>query len=401
MRFRHAFRRRVGALTLAAVLGLLPAAHPRLGLAQTQEEVDEEAERRRLREIEEEARQKREQAAALKKKESRELNALRDLEKKERAKRSQITRLGRQEKRLTSQLTGVQRELAEAEMSLEDRRQRLGTRLRAWYKLGRFRELEYLLTATSFTEFSIRLAYLSRVARADRVLLAEIFGQKERITSTRDKLDRTIGDVQRNARTQKKEQTRLSALSKDKKKLVATIQNEREAYEAAAQELERTARRIRSLLEQLERQRLGGERALPSYEGEFSAGKGRLQWPVQGAVVGRFGNEKHPRWGTVTFNSGIDISAAIGTDVHAVAKGRVDFVSSEYGSYGQLVILNHGEGYYTLYAHCSAILVSRGAEVNAGAVIARVGDTGSLKGSMLHFEVRKGRSALNPAEWLR
>jgi murein DD-endopeptidase MepM/ murein hydrolase activator NlpD len=403
-----ALRRGLRVASLAGALGLVSSfapgrpAGPAAAQAQTQEEIDEAAERERLRRVQEQAREKREQAETLKRKESRELNALRDLEKKERGTRTQISRLTRREKSLSHQLTGVQADLEEAEMSLEDRRVRLGTRLRAWYKLGRFRELEYLLSARSFTEFSVRMAYLSRLALSDRALLGEILREKERIMGTRDKLDRTIDQVQRTARSQKKEQVRLAELSQEKKELVAVIQNEREAYEAAAEELERTARRIRSLLDQLERQRLGeAPGALPPYEGDFGAGKGRLEWPVEGRVVGSFGNEKHPRWNTVTFNSGIDIAAPLGTDVRAVARGRVDFVSADYGSYGQMVILNHGEGYYTLYAHCSAILVSRGQEVNAGSVIARVGDTGSLKGSVLHFEIRKGRSAQNPAEWLR
>jgi len=117
--------------------------------------------------------------------------------------------------------------------------------------------------------------------------------------------------------------------------------------------------------------------------------------------VGRFGNETNPKFGTVTFNSGIDISAPMGTDVHAVAKGRVDVVNEDFGSYGEMIILNHGDGYYSLYAHLSAATVGKGQEVAAGQVIGRVGDTGSLKGSILHFEIRKGRTALNPTTWLR
>ena len=384
--------------------GLAPGATPLSApsaWAQTQDELDEAAERERLRRVQEQAKEKREQAETLKKKENTEISNLRTIEKKERNTRGQIATLGRRERNLKGELTDAQRELSEAEMSLQARRDRLASRIRSWYKLGRFRELEYLVTAKSLTEFSIRLAYLSRIAQSDRVLLAQIEDERVRISDTRDRLDRTLDDVQSTAERRKREQTQLAKLSKDKKSLVATIQNERQAYEAAAEELEATARRIRSLLAALERQRLGGEAALPPYEGEFSTGKGQLQWPVDGRVVGNYGNEAHPKWGTVTFNSGVDIAAPIGTDVRSVARGRVDFVSSDYGSYGQMLILNHGEGYYTLYAHCSAILVSRGDEVNAGAVIARVGDTGSLKGSMLHFEVRKGRSAQNPLEWLR
>ena len=103
----------------------------------------------------------------------------------------------------------------------------------------------------------------------------------------------------------------------------------------------------------------------------------------------------------MTFNNGIDIKATPGETIRAVAKGRVDFVSQDYGSYGEMLILNHGSGYYTLYAHCSDILVSRGAEIAAGQAIAKAGDTGSLKGTILHFEVRKGRASLDPLGWLR
>jgi murein DD-endopeptidase MepM/ murein hydrolase activator NlpD len=91
----------------------------------------------------------------------------------------------------------------------------------------------------------------------------------------------------------------------------------------------------------------------------------------------------------------------MGAPVLAVARGRVEYTSEDYAGYGQIVILNHGDGYYTLYAHLSEILVEIGAEVESGQTIGRVGDTGSLKGTVLHFEVRKGGSALDPQQWLK
>jgi murein DD-endopeptidase MepM/ murein hydrolase activator NlpD len=122
---------------------------------------------------------------------------------------------------------------------------------------------------------------------------------------------------------------------------------------------------------------------------------------LRGEVVGRYGNETHPRFGTVTFNNGIDVRASQGEPVRAVARGRVDFTSSDYGSYGQMLILNHGSGYYTLYAHLSNIAVGRGQEVASGQVVGSAGDSGSLKGTILHFEIRQGRQSLNPLDWLR
>ena len=122
---------------------------------------------------------------------------------------------------------------------------------------------------------------------------------------------------------------------------------------------------------------------------------------MQGQLVGRFGPETHPRFGTSINNNGIDIAAQLGTPVRAVAKGRVEYTSEDYASYGPIVILNHGDGFFTLYAHLSEILVAVGQEIPAGQIVGRVGDTGSLKGPILHFEVRKGGSALNPEAWLQ
>ena len=123
-------------------------------------------------------------------------------------------------------------------------------------------------------------------------------------------------------------------------------------------------------------------------------------WPATGSVVGRFGPEIHPKWGTTTMNNGIDIQAPMGAAVHAVARGRVEYTSDDYAGYGEIVILNHGDGYYTLYAHLSDILVQQGASVESGQLIGKVGDTGSLKGPYLYFELRDGQKPLDPERWL-
>jgi murein DD-endopeptidase MepM/ murein hydrolase activator NlpD len=187
---------------------------------------------------------------------------------------------------------------------------------------------------------------------------------------------------------------------------VQSIQTQRQAYEAAAAELERTARSIQRLITQLEQKRRREEsediaKGRVPYSGDFAKGMGALEWPVRGQVVGHFGPETHPRFGTTIQNNGIDIKADIGTPVRSVAKGRVEYTSDNYASFGPIVILNHGDGYFTLYAHLSEILVSVGQEITPGQIIGRAGDTGSLKGPILHFEVRKGGTALNPEDWLQ
>ena len=113
-----------------------------------------------------------------------------------------------------------------------------------------------------------------------------------------------------------------------------------------------------------------------------------------------FGVHKDKRFGTSTFNGGVDIRADDETDVIAVHAGRADYVDWLPG-YGQCIILNHGGGYFTLYAHTSSVFVNPGDRVEAGDVIASVGDTGSLFGNILHFEIRKDAEPINPAPWLR
>jgi murein DD-endopeptidase MepM/ murein hydrolase activator NlpD len=100
----------------------------------------------------------------------------------------------------------------------------------------------------------------------------------------------------------------------------------------------------------------------------------------------------------VTFNNGIDIQARSGAPIRAVAAGRVEFVDWIEG-YGNCIIVNHGGGYYTLYAHASEIFVKSDDNVSAGTVIGEVGDSGSLNGYACHFEIRKSKQALNPMEW--
>jgi len=115
-------------------------------------------------------------------------------------------------------------------------------------------------------------------------------------------------------------------------------------------------------------------------------------------VVSNFGRHKHPQYGTVTENTGVDIAAAEGEPVRAVARGQVEHVDFLDG-YGNTVILSHG-GYYTLYAHLSETLVAAGQSVDPGQMVGRVGDTGSLDGTKLHFEVRERAEAVDPRIWL-
>ena len=387
-----------------------------LTIAQETGADDEDQQRKQLEDIRRQAAEKRKRASELKAREGKVLKELRTTERKLRSTTSNVQKLTKRELDLQRQLDRTRADLAASRARLGDQRSRLALRLRNLYKFGRARELEFMLSARSFAQLIARWDFLTRVARQDRRVLLGIHEEKDRIEWNEGRLDETHAQVDKTLGKRTQEQKELDRLAQQKKKSVSQIQGERKEYEAAAAELEKTARRIQALLAELERKRREEEerrreearepgapapKPLSPYEGQFERGKGQLDWPLRGEIVGRYGNETHPRFGTVTFNNGIDIKASPGETIRAVAKGRVDFVSNDYGSYGEMLILNHGSGYYTLYAHCSDILVGRGAEIAAGQAIARAGDSGSLKGTILHFEVRKGRTSLDPMGWLR
>lgn len=396
-----------------ALLALLLAASVAAPLAppppaRAQDSLEEVRQKERLEQIRREAAEKRKAAAALKPRENKAIGDLRRTERELGATRSRLRKLQKRKQALGARLEVTKANLERSIATLEAQRARLRARLRGMYMTGPARELEYLLSTSSFAQLVTRWDFLNMVAQQDRILLEDVREQKEAVEADQHELESNLTEVQVNAQKTTRETDKLSQLRLQKATTVKSIQTERQSYEAAAAELERTARRIQSLLAQLERRRreeaekarTEGRNPQP-YSGDFAKGLGQLDWPVRGEVVTRFGIETHPRFGTQIRNDGIDIAAGIGTPVKAVAKGRVDFANDDYEGMGGMIVLNHGDGFFTLYGHLDAVLVSSGQEVLPGATIGRVGDAGSLKGPILHFEVRKGSSPQNPETWLR
>jgi murein hydrolase activator len=312
-----------------------------------------------------------------------------------------LAALERRRKIVSSDLGSATTELARTSVRLEGDRKRLAWRLREIYKRGRSRDIEYLLSARTFPDLVNRTYFLAKIAKEDKNQMLLTAAHREEVQDTKARLEMRQRELEGLKRETERQRRSQKQLANDRRQLLAQIRSERKSNDQAAVELERASRRIQALIGELEKKRLsgGGGAPLPLF-GDFSKNKGRLPWPVVGKVVGSFGYRKNPRFNTATYNSGIDIAAKFGTPIAAVSKARVDYVSWLDG-YGKCAILNHGGGFYTLYAHASEILVAVGKEVAAGEVIGRVGDTGSTIGTALHFEIRQGKIALNPLDWFR
>ncbi len=315
-----------------------------------------------------------------------------------------LAALERRRKIVSSDLGDATSELARTAVQLDGDRRRLSWRLREIYKRGRSRDIEYLLSARTFPDLVNRTYFLAKVAREDKDQMLLTQAHRTEVQDTKARLEERQRELDRLKRETERQRKAQKQLAVERRQLLSQIRSERKSNEQAAAELERASKRIQALIGELEKRRLAGERGGPGgvmpLFGDFSKNKGRLPWPVTGKVVGAFGYQKNPRFGTSTYSSGIDIVVAFGTPIAAVSKARVDYVSWLDG-YGKCAILNHGGGFYTLYAHASEILVAVGKEVVAGEIIGRVGDTGSTIGTALHFEIRQGKTALNPLDWFR
>jgi septal ring factor EnvC (AmiA/AmiB activator) len=124
-----------------------------------------------------------------------------------------------------------------------------------------------------------------------------------------------------------------------------------------------------------------------------------LPRPVEGRILSTFGKNENPQFHTFTVQKGIEIEAPLGAEIHAVYDGRVLY-ADWFKGYGKILIIDHGEGYYTLSGHASALLKNVGEDVRTGEAVALVGDTGSLRGPCLYFEIRQRGKPLDPTEWL-
>ena len=368
----------------------------------------EAAQRHQLELIQRQAQEKRAAAKQLLSRETAEISQLRRTDRRLSATRQRLRALEDRRQALGQDLQVTRTNLMRSEKALEIQKDKLSRRLRNIYKYGGERPLEFLLSTQSFAQLLARWDFLVMVAEQDRMLVEDVLATKVTVEQNQSKLENRLDEVARTAQKTNRETTQLASQHAQRANTVKAIQNQRQEFEAAAAELERTARQMRNLLAELEKRRRNESnkaraegRSPQPYTGDFARGEGRLEWPVHGDIIGHFGTEVHPKWGTQTMNNGIDISAPIGTPVHVVAKGRVDYVSEDFGTYGQMVIVNHGDGFYTLYGHLSTISVGNGAEMATGQLIGYSGDTGSLKGPILHFEVRKAAQSLDPERWLK
>lgn len=273
-------------------------------------------------------------------------------------------------------------------------RDRLSSRLRAIYKFGRGDIMEVLLTSTTFSGLARRIYYLSVIAEHDRQLMKEF---EERVELQRvlvahvEEKKQSLEAVEREISEQNQ---KLRLIRNERDALLASLKEKRAYYEIRSKELIESSRHLEEIISGFE-----PSRSEFTARQSFASKRGNLVWPCQGEVIGYFGIETHPKFGTIIRNNGIDIKSSMAAQVRAVAEGNVSF-AGEVSGLGRCVIIAHGDGFYSLYGRLESIKVREGMDVGEAEVIGTIGETSSPEGAVLHFEIRKGKQALDPLTWL-
>lgn len=278
--------------------------------------------------------------------------------------------------------------LAKAEKNLEERTKVLNKRIRDIYKNGQVSYLDVLLGAADFTDFTTRVDILKRVLNQDVNLIAKVKAERELVTQKKAELERDRAAILELEKVAAEKKNIVESRKREREVVLNVAVTERDAAERAYQELLDTSRRI----EQMIRNNQSGTR-------DFNGATGVMSWPADGPITSPFGWRIHPIFGTQRFHSGIDIGADYGEPVRA-ADGGVVLTADWMGGYGKVIIIDHGGGISTLYAHNSELVVGEGQRVYKGQVVARIGSTGYSTGPHLHFEVRQNGSPVSPMGYL-
>lgn len=309
------------------------------------------------------------------------------------AANAELDRIRGEQARLNEQIRQNEIALQKAIDHLHARQAILAKRVRAIYMHGQLNYVDVIIGSRSFSDFANRLELLKRIIRADFSLILEIQEQQRQIEAQRARLDQEKAELDALEAEAQKAQEAIEAKKAEQQRALEEAQQHKAAAEQMERELQEASADVQARIEaRLREQQSGG-----GYTGVV--GSGQLSWPCSGPITSPFGYRVHPIFGIEISHAGIDIGVPEGTPVQAADGGTV-IESGWISGYGYTIIIDHGNGIQTLYAHNSSLIAGSGQSVSKGEVVAYSGQTGNVTGPHCHFEVRINGSPVDPMGYL-
>ena len=321
---------------------------------------------------------------------SENLQQIEKLDEKIRQSENEIEELDAQVKQLQEEIANIQSQLDIAEKNYEKQKDIMEKRLVAIYEAGNTKYLDVLLNSSNISDFLSNYYLITEIASVDKDLLNEVESEKKEIELAKQTLEKN----QEALATALKNQTQTATVLQNTKALrenyISRLSDEEKAKQAQIDEITEQYEDVNNQILELAKQGLD-----TAYIG------GVLAWPVPGytKITSNYGMRVHPITGQYKLHTGVDISAPIGANFVAANDGIV--TKAEYNTaYGKMVVIDHGGGISTLYAHGSEILVTVGQTVKKNDAILKVGSTGYSTGPHAHFEVRMNGVVTNPIPYI-
>lgn len=300
---------------------------------------------------------------------------------------------------LEEMIAQKEEELVEAQQKEEEQYEKFKTRVRVMYEQGETSYLEVLLSADDLSDFLSKYEIVSQIAEYDKNLFEELKALKEEIAQTKAELEEDRQQAENARKELEVSKSELDTQLANRSQAMKELESAAEEVKASFAEIEAEENSINAQIDKIvkemeaEAERKRQEQAAQGGGGSSSSGTtqvGDYTYPLPSGyryVTSKFGYRNHPVTGVYKLHTGVDISAPNGTAIYAAQSGTV-IIAGYSSAWGNYVVINHGGGVTTLYAHMSKILTTKGATVSAGTQIGKVGSTGYSTGNHLHFEVR-------------
>ncbi len=292
---------------------------------------------------------------------------------------------------LNDRIAETRQEIADLEEQTEEKKDLFSDRLVCLYKAGTTSYLEILLNSDSLSDFMARLYYLKEIAQDDARIIEEYKVMMDELSEKKERLEKDAQDLTWAKAQEEERKAVVASRSADRERYLAQLQQDRKKLEEALDQIERESKALEKVIKDLQAE---------GHQREKKEGLSMIR-PVDGGwVSSEYGNRCHPTLERYQGHGGIDIAVGSGKPIKAAEDGTVLLVAKEAG-YGLYVIVDHGGGISTLYAHASKLLVKKGDVVTRGQTLALVGSTGISTGPHLHFEVRVNGKRDNPRNWVK